>query len=61
MEWYVILALVLGIPAILLPVAFVWYLNVSGLYRVVRDARQRQKRRIAHESGVAAEKHAAVR
>jgi len=45
MEWYVILALVLGIPVILLPVAFVWYLNVSGLYQVIRDMRQRRKRR----------------
>ena len=45
MEWYVILALVLAAPAILLPAAFVWYLNVSGLFRVMRDARQRQKRR----------------
>jgi len=52
MEWQVILALVLGIPALLLPVAFVWYLNISGLYQVVRDARQRQKARIARESGV---------
>lgn len=45
MEWYVILALVLGIPSILFPVAFIWYLNVSGLYQVIRDIRQRQKRR----------------
>ncbi len=45
MEWYVILALVLGIPIVLLPVAFVWYLNVSGLYQVIRDMRQRRKRR----------------
>ena len=45
MEWYIILALVLGIPVILLPVAFVWYLNVSGLYQVIRDMRQRRKRR----------------
>ena len=60
MEWQVILALVLGIPAILLPVAFVWYLNISGLYQVVRDARQRQKRRIARESRAAAKKHAAL-
>lgn len=46
MDWYIILiAVVLGIPVILLPVALVWYLNVSGLYQVIRDARQRQKRR----------------
>jgi hypothetical protein len=45
MEWYIILALVLGIPLILLPVAFVWYLNISGLYQVIRSARQRERRR----------------
>ena len=45
MEWYIILVLVLGIPIILFPVAFVWYLNVSGLYQVIRDIRQRRKRR----------------
>lgn len=42
MGWYVVL--VLGIPIILFPVAFVWYLNVSGLYQVIRDIRQRRKR-----------------
>ena len=50
MEWQVILGLVIGIPVILLPVALVWYLNISGLYQVIRDARQRQKRRVARES-----------
>ena len=45
MEWYVIVILVLLVPIVLLPVAFVWYLNASGLYRVIRDARQRAKRR----------------
>ena len=45
MEWQIILALVLAIPVILFPVAFVWYINVSGLYQVMRDVRQRQKRR----------------
>jgi len=45
MEWYYIAGIVLGIPIILFPVALVWYLNVSGLYRVISDSRQRQKRR----------------
>ena len=60
MSWPFILALVLGIPAILVPVAFVWYLNVSGLLQVIRDARQRAKRRagIAEKVG-AAEKQVA--
>ena len=45
MEWYFILAIVVGIMIISFPIAFIWYMNVSGLYQVMRDARQRQKRR----------------
>jgi len=52
MEWYFILVLVLAIPFILLPVGLVWYLNVSGLYQVIRDVRQRQKRRARREEAV---------
>jgi len=44
MAWQVILGVVLGIPMVLLPIAFVWYLNVSGLYQVIRESRKRQKR-----------------
>ena len=46
MEWQVILALVLVIPVILIPAAFAWYLNVSGIFTVIRETR---KRRIARE------------
>ena len=45
MAWQVIVALVVAIPVALVAVAFVWYLNVSGLYRVIRATRQREKRR----------------
>ena len=46
MEWYIILIAVLfGVPLILAPVALVWYLNISGLYRVLADVRQRRRRR----------------
>jgi hypothetical protein len=54
MDWYVILiAVIFGVPLILAPVALVWYLNVSGLYRVLVDVRQRQKRRttVSREAG----------
>ena len=46
MEWYFILALVLAIPVILIPAAFIWYLNASGLYTVIRET---QKRRVARK------------
>ena len=45
MEWQLIVALVIGIPIILFPVVFIWYINISGVYQVMREARQRQKRR----------------
>ena len=42
MEWQVIVALVLAVPIILLPVAFVWYLNIGGIYTAVKEARERR-------------------
>ena len=45
MAWQVIVALVVAIPIALVAVVFVWYLNVSGLYSVIRATRQREKRR----------------
>ena len=54
MEWQFIVAMVVIIPVILLPVAFVWYLNLGGLYAAVREAR---RKRVAHDEGrVATEK-----
>lgn len=44
MAWQIALGVILGIPMVVLPIALVWYLNVSGLYKVMREARQRQKR-----------------
>ena len=46
MQWEFIIAAVIAIPIILFPVAFVWYLNASGIYTVTRETR---KRRIVHE------------
>ena len=49
MDWQVIVALVVAIPIILFPVAFIWYLNVGGIYTAVKEARAR---RVAREKGV---------
>ena len=48
MQWNLVVALVIAIPVILFPVAYVWYLNIGGIYAAVRDARAR---RIAWEEG----------
>ncbi len=47
MDWPIIVAIVVAVPLIAFPVAFVWYLNISGLYRVIADSRQREKKRAA--------------
>ena len=46
MEWQIIVALVVAIPIILFPAAFVWYLNVGGVYAAIKEARER---RVARE------------
>lgn len=46
MSWQVILAIVIVVPIILIAVAFVWYINVSGLYRVVQGSRRQQRRKV---------------
>ena len=51
MEWQVILALVLGIPIALFPVAFVWYLNLGGIYAIIRE---REAKRAAETKAKAA-------
>jgi len=53
MQWEFIIALVLGIPIILFPAAFVWYMNIGGIYVLIKE---RKARRIAREKrlGVAA-------
>ena len=39
MEGTMIVALVLAIPVILFPAAFVWYLNIGGTVQAIREAR----------------------
>jgi hypothetical protein len=40
MEWQFIVALVIAIPVILFPAAFIWYLNIGGIIQAVRQARK---------------------
>ena len=51
MEWQFIVALVIAIPIILFPVAFIWYLNIGGIYAAIKEARAR---RVTHEKGAKA-------
>jgi hypothetical protein len=42
MEWQIVVALVVAIPIILFPAAFVWYLNIGGIYAAIKEARARR-------------------
>jgi len=52
MEGQMILALALAIPIILFPAAFIWYLNIGGIYAAIKEARER---RVAYEKGIGVE------
>ena len=51
MQWELVIALVIAIPIILFPAAFVWYLNIGGIYAAIKEARAR---RVVHEKGATA-------
>jgi hypothetical protein len=42
MQWEFILVLILAIPIILFPAAFVWYTNIGGIYRAIKKAREKR-------------------
>jgi len=50
MQWQVLVALIIAIPVILLPVAFIWYLNVGGIITAIKEARA--SRRLTHKEGI---------
>ena len=43
MEWEMVVAIAMATPIILLPVAFVWYLNLAGIYAAVKETRKARK------------------
>jgi hypothetical protein len=61
MEWYIVLLIVLAIPVILFPAAFVWYLNASGIYTVVRETMRRRAVRRRREKEARMVREAALK
>ena len=48
MQWELIVALVIAMPIILFPAAYVWYLNAGGIAAAIKEAREK---RIARRRG----------
>jgi len=46
MQWELVVALAVAISIILFPAAFVWYVNISGIYAALKEAREK---RVARE------------
>jgi hypothetical protein len=42
-----IVALVIAIPIILFPAAFIWYMNVGGIVEAVKEARAAKQAKVA--------------
>ena len=42
MHWGFIVALIIAISIILFPAAFVWYMNIGGMYVAVKEALKRR-------------------
>ncbi len=42
MQWELIVALVVAIPVILFPAAYVWYLNIGGVHAAIKQAREKK-------------------
>jgi len=46
MHWQIVIALILAIPVILFPMVFIWYLNVSGIFIAIKEAKKRRDMRV---------------
>lgn len=47
MQWELVIALIIAIPIILFPAAYVWYLNIGGVYAAMKEARAKRAARDA--------------
>ena len=54
MQWEFVVALVIAVPIILFPAAYVWYLNIGGIYAAIKQASARRAATREKEKKVAA-------
>jgi hypothetical protein len=46
MNWQIFIAMIVAIPIILLPVAFLWYINIGGIFDTVKAKRSARQKNI---------------
>jgi hypothetical protein len=51
MSTEVIIAIVIAVPVILFPVAFIWFINITGLWTVWKENRARERKRAKARKG----------
>ncbi len=51
MTWELVVILVIAIPVILFPAAYIWYINIGGLALMFKEAREKRaiRKKIKHE------------
>jgi hypothetical protein len=56
-DWSIILIVIVVTPLVLIPAALIWYINVSGIYTVIRETQRRRvaRRRMMKELEMARE------
>jgi hypothetical protein len=54
MNTAMVIGLAIAVPVILAPAAFVWYLNLGGIYAAVKEARERRAERVTDAQTVQA-------
>jgi hypothetical protein len=42
MKWELIIAVIIAVPIILFPAAYVWYSNVGGFFHAVKEAKAKR-------------------
>lgn len=47
MHWEIFVALIIAVPVILFPAAYLWYLNLGGIFNSFKEARARRAERKA--------------
>jgi len=50
MQWEFVVALVIAIPIILFPAAFVWYLNFGSIYAAIKERRAAREKKTQAEA-----------